>query len=166
MWWFLNSYLPRWGRLAGVKIQIQVLHLFVSFRLHHRAAPTIRSHGRNKLHVLYKPGKVALIDARGKLRRCHSEADIFLIQSSVVTITKISLLRLQEIWLWFTKKLVLSQSVSCQQKTVLNTNFRESTHRYRWFVNWNTEWIKKKERTVIANKQIHVYFSQQKSQYV
>lgn len=76
MWGMIDSYLPRWGRLAGVKIQIQVLHLFVSFRLHHRAAPTIRSHGRTKLHVLHKPGKVVFIDNRGTLRKCHSKTKL------------------------------------------------------------------------------------------
>lgn len=73
MWGLTNSYLPRWGRLARVKIQIQVLHLLVSLRLHHRAATTIRRHGRTNLHVLHKPGKDAFTDRRGIPRQCHIE---------------------------------------------------------------------------------------------
>lgn len=47
-----RPYLPRWGRLAGVQIQIQVLHLFVSLWLHHRTAAPVRRHGGGELHVL------------------------------------------------------------------------------------------------------------------
>lgn len=73
---WIKSYLPWWGRLSGVKIQIEVLHLFVSFWLHHRATPTIRSHGCTKLHVLHKSVKDAFIDGRGTLRQFHSETKL------------------------------------------------------------------------------------------
>lgn len=53
----LTPYLSRWGRLAGVQIQIEVLHLLVSLWLHHRTTPTIRSHGCTQLHVLHRPGR-------------------------------------------------------------------------------------------------------------
>lgn len=48
----MSSYLPRWGRLAGVQVQIQVLHLFVTLWLHHRTTPTVRRHGCAELQVL------------------------------------------------------------------------------------------------------------------
>lgn len=53
----LISYLSRWGRLAGVQIQIKVFHLLVSLWLHHRTTPTICSHGCTQLHVLHSPGR-------------------------------------------------------------------------------------------------------------
>lgn len=48
----MSSYLPRWGRLAGVQVQIEVLHLLVALRLHHGTTPTVCRHGCGELHVL------------------------------------------------------------------------------------------------------------------
>lgn len=47
-----SSYLPRWGRLAGVQVQIEVLHLLVALWLHHGTTPTVCRHGCAELHVL------------------------------------------------------------------------------------------------------------------
>lgn len=48
----MSSYLPRWGRLAGVQVQIEVLHLLVALWLHHGTTPTVCRHGCAELHVL------------------------------------------------------------------------------------------------------------------
>lgn len=48
----MSSYLPRWGRLAGVQVQIEVLHLLVALWLHHGTTPTVCRHGCAQLHVL------------------------------------------------------------------------------------------------------------------
>lgn len=56
-----SSYLPRWGRLAGIEIQVQVFYLLVSLRFYHRATPTVSIHGRSKLRDLLKPEKVVVV---------------------------------------------------------------------------------------------------------
>lgn len=100
------TYLPWWGRLAGVQIQIQVLHLLVSLGLHHRTTPTIRSHGRNQLQVLHRPGRERFSgEGRGghkdRQRPCGNRTRVFVYFDGVVTIV--------DVWwdgMWVAKKFV------------------------------------------------------------
>lgn len=57
VWALVNSYLPRWGRLAGIEIQVQVFYLLVSLWFYHRATPTVSIHGRSELRDLRKSEK-------------------------------------------------------------------------------------------------------------
>lgn len=57
VWALVNSYLPRWGRFAGIEIQVQVFYLLVSLWFYHRATPTVSIHGRSELRDLRKSEK-------------------------------------------------------------------------------------------------------------